>query len=287
MQQTKRVGKTILSCLLSFLLALSIVLTAVCGALSFTLHAPQFAVAVVHATDYATHLQKELHDDFINYGSAANIDESFFDTLFGEVITADRVEEDTKTMFREFYSGTPKAVNTADLEKNLLERLQRYAKDKGYYVDHTLQGNLEQITEELCKMYSGYVSVFSNKYFETASKTMANFRPIALYGLGIGAVFSLLSAVLLLLLQKEKADKFAYLIYAASGAALMLLVAPAALLLSGITNRISIATKSLFTLAKGTMNGACIAVLVMALIPIVLTIVFAMLYTRQEDSNGE
>ena len=190
-------------------------------------------------------------------------------------------------MFRAFYSGTSKAVDTADLEQILLERLQQYAKDKGYYVDHNLQGNLEQITEELCKMYSGYVSIFSNKYFETASKTMAKFRPIALYGLGIGAVFSLLSAVLLILLQKEKADKFAYLTYATSGAALMLLVAPTAVLLSGVANRISIATKSLFTLAKGTMNGACIAVLVTALIPVVLTILFAVLYTRQEASNGE
>lgn len=290
MTKSAKRARSVFCTLLSFLLALSIALTVACVALGLTTLNPSFAVKIAARSQYSEHLATELKEEFISYGNACNIDESFFDLVFAEDITPARIDADTETVLREFYAGEVQdTVNTADLHDNLLRRLSDYAIAKGFTVepseDNVLYQNLSTIADELCDIYNAYVSVFSMSVFKTASRMLATYRPYAWYGAGAGAVLFILSAVLLRLYYQKKKNYLRFFIYGFSASALMLAVAPAAALILRIGNRINIASASLYDFAAGMMNGTLTALLLSALVPALITVLLVFVRRSAVKNN--
>ena len=162
MTKTVKRARSVFCTLLSFLLSMSIALTVACVALELTVLNPTFSVKTAVRSQYSEHLAAELKEEFISYGNACNIDESFFDLVFAEDITPARIDADTETVLREFYAGEAQdTVHTADLHATLLQRLSDYAVEKGFAVepsdDNEIYQNLSTIADELCDIYNAYV----------------------------------------------------------------------------------------------------------------------------------
>ena len=78
-------------------------------------------------SDYAEALHSELKEQFVSYGSAGNVDESFFDSVFENVITPDRIDADTKTVITDFYNGEVKdSIDTSDIQSERTKRALRW-----------------------------------------------------------------------------------------------------------------------------------------------------------------
>lgn len=290
MTKTAKRARSVICTLLAFILSLSVTLTLACTSLALSALNPDFAVRVVAQSQYSEHLAAELKEEFVSYGNACNIDESFFDLVFNNDITPARVDADTETVLREFYAGEVQdTVNTADLHDNLLRRLSDYAIAKGFTVepsdDNVIYQNLSTIADELCDIYNAYVSVFSMSVFKTASRMLATYRPYAWYGAGAGAVLFVLSAVLLRLYYQKKKNYLRFFIYGFSASTLMLAVAPAAALILRIGNRINIASAALYSLATGMINGTLAAVLLSALVPALITVLLVLVRNKAVQNN--
>ena len=281
MTKTAKRVRSVLCALLSFIMSLSLTGGVLCLSLYATALNGNFAVRVIDRSQYAELLAEEIKSEFVSYGQASNIDKTFFDSLFESTDMVQRINADTEKILREFYEGNVRdSVSTDDLEEILLADLKEYATQKGFELDGETVENLQIIALELCDIYNSYVSVFSLSYFRTASRMLAHYSPYALYAVVACAVVFIVTAVLLRLFFNKKKNYLRYFIYAFSGASLMLIAAPLAALIGRVGNRISISSAALYTMASSLLNGIFAAVLISALVPILCTVILAIIWYR-------
>ena len=290
MTKTAKRARSVICTVLSFLLSLFVTLSVVCAALGLTALNPNFAVKTAARSQYSEHLAAELKEEFVSYGNACNIDETFFDAVFTNTVTPAKIDADTEIVLREFYAGEVKdGVHIDELRDALLSDLCKYAQDKGYAVEQTegneMYDNLVTISEELCDIYNAYVSVFSMSVFKTASRMLATYRPYAWYGAAAGAVLFSITAVLLRLYYQKKKNYLRFFIYGFSSSALMLAVGPAVALCMRIGNNINIASASLYDFATGMLNGVLLAVLLSALVPALITVLLVFVRKNAVKNN--
>jgi len=269
--KTKKL-RSVLCGLVSFILCVSLTLLLVLVSLRVTVLNAGYAKMIVQTSGYSSLMHTELKEQFVSYGSACNVDESFFDGVFDSVITPDRIEKDTQTSLEYFYKhNTDGKIDTTELEGEILTKLTDYAREKGFNVDETLTENLKVMCGEMGELYVTYVGMFNTSYFASASNVLKRYMPVfnrAMIGL---AVLAILATVVIRLSYAKVKNYTRYYIYACSGSALMLAVAPAVALIMRIGNKINVANASLFSFASSFINYAFAAMLVAALITAALT----------------
>lgn len=267
-------ARSVICTVVSFLLALLLTVTTLSCVLSATALNPAFAIRVLARSNYAEQLAEELHAEFVSFGNACNIDESFFDGVFETDITAETIDADSAQQLRNFYAGNSAraADATASLQAALSARLQTYAVEKGFSLDAAVVKDLDNIASELCTLYDAYAAVFSASYFQTASRMLAQYTPYAWYAAAAGAVGILLCAGILRLYFQKKQNYLRFFIYALSGATLMIAVAPVAALLLGVGRNINITLPSLYSFASWMINGVLGAMALSAAVPGILCV---------------
>lgn len=281
MTKTAKRVRSVLCALVSFIMSLVITGGVLFAALYVTALNADFAVSVVERSQYAELLAEEIKGELVSLGQASNIENAFFDSLFENTDMVQRISTDTEQVLREFYAGDERdSVSTDDLEAIWLEALKEYATQKGFELDEEMLENLQIVASEFCDIYESYVSVFSMSYFRTASQMLVRYSPFALYAVAACAVMFIATAVILRLFFHKKKNYLRYFIYAFSGASLMLLAAPLAALIGRVGNRISISSAALYTMASGILNSIFAAVLISALVPILCTVILAILWVR-------
>ncbi len=269
--KTKKI-RSVLCGLVSFILCVSLTLLLMLLTVRATILNAGYAKMIVQTSGYSSLMQTELKEQFVSYGSACNVDESFFDGVFEDVITPELIEKDTQTSLEYFYKHNSEGtIDTSELEGKILTKLTDYAREKGFTVDDSLTENLKVMCKEMGELYVTYVGMFNTSYFASASNVLKRYMPVfnrAIIGL---AVFSILATVVIRLSYAKTKNFTRYYIYACSGSALMLAVAPAVALIMRIGSKINVANASLFSFASGFINYTFAAMLVAALIMAVLT----------------
>lgn len=278
--------RSVLCGLLSFLLSVSLVLLCILGTLKLTALNPAYTSYVCVHSGYAQSVWEEMKEEFVSYGAACNIDESFFDGVFENIITPQLITEYTKSSVEGFYKNSP-SDKTSDeqIKAQLLEALKSYAEEKGFVINDALVENLEVISDEMNSMYLVYADMFNTSYFNTASNMLTRYMPLLKWAvLGI-AVFALLAIIVIRLFFKKAKNYLRYYIYSASGAALMLAIAPAAALILKIASKINIVNASLYYLATGFINGFLIALLAVAAVMAVITVILTLIRASAVRKN--
>ena len=87
MTKNSKAMRRVLCGVVSFLLSFFSCLFVMCLVFKFTVLSSSFLVGVEKRSDYAEALHSELKEQFVSYGSAGNVDESFFDSVFENIIT--------------------------------------------------------------------------------------------------------------------------------------------------------------------------------------------------------
>ena len=82
MTKNSKAMRRVLCGVVSFLLSFFSCLFVMCLVFKFTVLNSSFLVGVEKRSDYAEALHSELKEQFVSYGSAGNVDESFFDSVF-------------------------------------------------------------------------------------------------------------------------------------------------------------------------------------------------------------
>lgn len=279
--------RSIFAALLSFLMALSLVVGLLMSFVAFATYTPFFASAVLKQSRYAEEAQKELREEFVSYGHASNINEDFFVSFFETDLTVEAVEKDCQILLKNFFAGAEKLIDTTEMEASLFEKLKTYATEQGFHLDPQLEENLKTIAKELGEFYRDYLSVLSENYFKSASNILLQFRSILLYAVVAALLIFAIATLILTAFYRKKSNRLRFCIYAFSGAALMLLVAPILALLFKVADKINIGSMALYSLATGMMKGVLVSVLLLALIPILVTAFLSFAYQKalQEENS--
>ncbi len=270
----------------SFILSVSLTLSFLLLAVRITALNSGYAKLIVQSSDYAELMQSELKEQFVSYGSACNVDESFFDGVFTDVITAEQIASDTKTSLEYFYRNkTEDEIDTSETEDRLFDELLKYAEEKGFNIDETLEKNLKVMCEEMGELYVAYVGMFTSSYFDSASNVLNRYMPVINKAIVGFIVISLLSVIVIRLFYAKIKNFTRYYIYACSGATLMLTVGPLAALIMRVGSKINVANASLFCFASNFINYAVASVLLAALIMGVLTVCIAFIRNNAVKEN--
>lgn len=267
--------RSVICTLLSFLIALSLTLISLLCVVRLTLMNPRFMSYIIDKSGYAQEIHKELKEEFISYGSACNIDESFFDKAFESVVTEQMITDSISDGISGFYSNSVEKVSTDELEGKLLSELRVYAEEKGFRLDEELDESLKNMCGEMGDIYRVYVGMFNSSYFKTASDMLARYMPLfnwALIGL---SVFALLAVFIIRLFYARAKNYLRHYIYATAGSTLMLAVAPAAALIMKIGSKVGVANASLYGFVSGVINSFLIAVLISAAVMAVVTVILS------------
>ncbi len=271
--------RSVLCGLLSFFLSVSLVLLSILGVLKFTVLNSSYTSFICNKSGYAQSVWEEMKEEFVSYGAACNIDESFFDGVFEKIITPQIITEHTKNSIESFYKNTQqdKTAEDEQMKAQFLEALKSYAEEKGFTVNEALIENLEIISGEMLSLYSVYADMFGSSYFKNAANVLERYMPLFKWALIGLTIFALLTIIVIRLSFRKAKNYLRYYIYSTTGAALMLAVAPAAALIMKIGSKINIVNASMYYLASGFINGFFIALLAAAAVMAVITIILAVI----------
>ena len=277
MKTGKKRFRSVMCTVLAFLLALSMTLIGILCVAKLTVMNPNYLIRIYRASDYAKEIHSELKEELISYGSACNVDASFFDGVFDTIITEQLIEDYTANSVTDLYNGTEKVSDLSELDAKLFEALKVYAVDKGFEIDNTLEDNLKNMSSEMCGIFDTCAGMFKTSYFKSAMNTARRYMPLFKWAIIGLSVFALLSVVEIRMFFAKAKNYLRYYIYASSGATLMLAVAPAAALIMKIGSRINFANASLYGLASGFINGIFVAMLYAAVVAAAITVLLIIL----------
>ena len=269
--------------LLSFILAVCLVLLSVLAVVKLTVLTPSFLVGSLEKSGYGTELRSELKNKLISYGNACNIGDDFFNKFFDETLTEEYILNDVSEYVIQMYSSSSPKVETEQLSSALKTALLSYAVERGYENDATLDEDLNVIVGEIDEIYSGYIAIPAAS---TINSVVSRFAGLINLALPVSAVFTLFVALVIFLSFRKKSNPVRYFIYASSAAFLMTTVLPLCVKLMGIIDKVNIVSKSIYSLvvtyANSVLNAFFICSAVLAVITVGLIVLYVTLKNNEE-----
>jgi len=276
MNKTKKLRSAV-AVIISFLMSICIVATVIIGVARMTALSPSYAKRIVLNSGFGEKKMNELKTELVSYGNACNIGDDFFDGFFKKTLTKELIEKDAVKYYSLIYSELKPSVDTAHLEEPLKTALVEYAEKNGYAEDETLDEDINLIVGEMCEIYSGVLSVPSVSTIHSLISKAKSLCDVALLAAAGGL---LLTAFMLLFMFKPKVYSVRYLIYAFSGAFLMLMAAPLYIRITNTIGKVNVVSKSLYSFIVSFGNGVLDSVIIGACVCAVITAVLSLVYIK-------
>lgn len=271
-----------LSILLSFFLSLFLTLLALVLLVQTTFLSPSFFRRQIDRSGYVTNLVADLEDYFVSYGETSGFDASVFTTVLEEqTVRADVVREIDR-----LYAADGAGADIQAFRDRLYQQLTENVQARQIAVTSEIDGALRYLVQICAETYQDGVGLPLATY--AASGIAALRKPLLFALIGV-AVLTLFAAAFLFIIQPIRKRALRYYGYACGGAALMLAVPAAWLLLSGRIGRIGITGKALYHLVVTYARQAALGALLAAGILLLLTagaVCLDIVLTRREGHGG-
>jgi hypothetical protein len=258
-------------------MSMCIVCLCVLGVAKFTALNSSYAKHIIAKSGFGEKKSAELKTELVSYGNACNIGGDFFDEFFEKTLTPSFIENDVKAYYETLYYDRDAKIDTAQLELLLKESLLKYAEDKGYADEETLEEDIDLIAGEMGEIYSGVLSLPS---VSTVTSLIIKLNRYCVLGLtAVTAVF-FLTAFMILFMFKPKVYSVRYLIYAFSGAFLMLMALPLYLRVTNLIGKVNIVSKALYSFVDSFGNGVLDGIIISSCVCALITAVLVFAYIR-------
>ncbi len=244
MDQKSNQDSFLLSCIshvLSFLLNLLLVATSLVLILNLTILNEDFLRKQIDKSSFVSNITNELLTQFNSYGVSAGFDEEFFQSA----IPLSYIEADIYREVSRIYSDTDKHIDYQAFRDKLYNSFIENAKSRGYEITEKENTGILYLTD-LCT--STYINKLQIPYSEQLSNVLNKVDKIFNIIIFVLIILVIVLAIFILLINKSKRKKTRYFMYSLAAAFLMISVPLIFLYLSDIFERISIGSKSLYTL---------------------------------------
>ena len=240
---TKSKLRSVVFCLLSFLLSMCLFLLAVCTIISFTVFSKDYIYGNMNSSFYFMDKSDELKVSLTDLGYASGLDEAFFEGFIDDLL----ISKDTADYLDTYYSFESGNADTEDFESLFNEQLTSYAKEKNVTVNDDAR---KYLVKEAGKIYENTIEI---PYFGSLLlyiKAGVQAMPFIIGGL----VF--LSAVIIFVFFKTnrwKHKAIRYTCYATSGTFLAIVLIPSYLYFSQVMSKINVSSRAFYNFIQYTV----------------------------------
>lgn len=255
--------RSVIFCLLSFVLSICLFLITVCTILVLTVFNQSYIYDSMNSSNYFVDKSSEITVSLTDLGYASGLDEAFFEEFVNEVM----VSQDTLDYLETYYSLEDSRADVTDFKQEFNEAITAYAKENN--IDNVDDEGRNILVKEAGKIYENSIELpYFGKlfpYFKAAKQAL----PFIIGGLVV------ISAVIILVFfkaNKWKHRAVRYICYATSGAFLTVGVIPAYLLITGGVKYINLSSRALYNTVIEITNGLAITMLVASIFLLLVSI---------------
>ena len=240
---TKSKLRSVVFCLLSFLLSMCLFLLSVCTIISFTVFSKDYIYGNMNSSFYFIDKSDELKVGLTDLGYASGLDEAFFEGFIDDLL----ISKGTADYLDTYYSFESGNADTEDFESLFNEQLTSYAKEKNVTVNDDAR---KYLVKEAGKIYENTIEI---PYFGSLLlyiKAGVQAMPFIIGGL----VF--LSAVIIFVFFKTnrwKHKAIRYTCYATSGTFLAIVLIPSYLYFSQVMSKINVSSRAFYNFLQYTV----------------------------------
>lgn len=249
--------KKILYGILAFVLGLCITLGSICAILRFTVLNKGFLSDTLNNSNYYTDLCDEITDDLINLGDASGLDKSFFEGFIDEVF----VREDVQDYINKFYSGEKLKVNPRHFNESLRAALDTYIQSKHMSSKDYSQSNVNYFINEATKIYTKNIEL---KYFDAIQNIMAKYSQRLTVALVVCCIIAVAACLVFIFTNQWKHKSIRYIAYSVGASALLTLIIPLSVYISGALNKLTIISRSLNDMYTTCLNSLLVDVMIVS-----------------------
>lgn len=263
--------KKVLYAVLTFVMALCIILCSFATVLRITVFNDNFLADTLNSSEYYKDLCVEITDSLTDLGDASGLKKDFFEGFINEVL----VREDVQAYVADFYKGEKLKVNTSKFDDSLQNALNKYIKSNN--IKNVNEDNLNYFSAKASEIYSNCIRI---KYLSSVQDFVLDKRgtlTIAIFVLVI-----IIAAIVFVIMYtnewKHKALRYVYAAVASSG--LFLLIMPVAIFASGVIGRIAIMSRSLSDMYISVISTVLSDFIVISIVLIVVSAALAVIHGR-------
>lgn len=263
--------KRLVMIMLSFILSFFLFLLGILVVFQSTVFNTNYMRKQLGASNYYENVIEEVEDKFSSYASASGFDQDFFKTT----IDINDVQFGVNQSLSILYGNNEESVDTSKFETNLYNKLVENVQGRKIEITDQIDDSLHLLAKTCADTYGQYISIpYSQELAPFISKLKT---PVFILEMLLAFFIILILAVIYKMNHWRHRAIRAY-IYAISGAVLMVSVIPIVILLSGIVNRLSIISKSVYTFAIYYINGILYTFLCFSIVLIIIDLLLALVY---------
>ena len=293
---SKQIIRTILSCIFSFMLALSLFVFSIVLVVRFAL-SEKYTISCIDSSYYYTELKQNLEEEIWDYTIPTGVDPS----VTVDIFDTETIQNDLQAYIGNTFRIRQYTINTSAQETVLKERVYAFLETEGTPTEPVNPEDSEtELDEESVKAYNAAVDETNKAVDEYVSEIMDIYRKsIKLVGLDylvkigneyqkylsliliISILFGALNGFFCMKVHKLPHRGLRYLVYGFSGGFLMTFIAPFIVYLTGFYNRLIISPDYfrgfLVAFIKGVLALFMVTSQIWLLIAIILGIIVAVL----------
>lgn len=240
--------KKVIVILLAFFLSLFTFFGGILAVIQSTFLSPNYMRKQLKNSDYYENVIEDAENEFTSYASASGFDQSFFKGI----LDINDVQLNVNQSLSVLYGESDQSVNTSDFKSKLYGKLTENVEGRKITVTDSIKNSLTLLAQTCADTYTQYISI---PYYTELSQIVKKVKtPILIFESVILLIIVLL-VVTIFKLSKWKHRAVRAYIYSISGTALMLTILPLIIIISGVTSRIALISKSMYAFAICYING--------------------------------
>lgn len=245
--------------LLSFSLSVLIALSTVLAVTAATVMNSKYAVRALQRSQFGEIELERIKEHFISYGSAGNVEESFFTEYFEINISAKTVTQDMAKTVRALYTDEDISSDKYFFDELYLA-LNDYAEKMYMDVEDTdIAHGIKQFTGDLIELYRRYVSIPYTASISPQLKSIKDLLPVALLFL---AFLTIACACVIFFSFRKKTLPLSYIGASLGAAGLMLTAFPLTVLLTRQAERFTLTDEAFRSFFIEFINGFTVSLIV-------------------------
>lgn len=184
-----KIAKNILRYIITIILSLSIICLVLVNIASSTVLNENYILDKLEKTSYYSKIYEEAKSNFENYIYQSGLDESVLEN----VITQEKVENDTKKVISNIFNGLEETVDTQEIKDKLNENIKASVGE----LNITQQKAVDTLIEKICEEYTDTISHFSYEkqifnIYQQALKYIQLAQKVTLIAIGICVILLIL-----------------------------------------------------------------------------------------------
>ena len=302
---SKRVVRTILSCVFSFMVALSLFFLSTVCIVRIVLSESFLKSCITDS--YYTGVKEDVETDAWDYTIPTGIDPSVTEGLFNEAM----IRLDLENYISSTFKIRQYTINTSSQEEVLREKVMAFLEAEGTPTEtvnpadseveldeesvnayneavETMKSAVDDYVNDIMDIYRKRIKITALDYIVKYGNEYSNYFPLLLI---ISVLFGVLNGFFCMKVHRLPHRGLRYLVYAFSGGFLMTFLAPFIVYLNGFFNRLSITPvyfkEFIVAYVKGTLALFMVISQAWLLIAIILGIIVAVLRKKSLRNHSK